>query len=97
MAYGIVLAFENVSEDDYWAVNSKLGIERDGTGNWPAGLQAHTGGGTADGGWVVSEVWESKAAQEEFMSTRLGEALGQVGLPAPSQVIETEVVNFQTP
>src|SRR5438045_1556190 len=29
MSYGIVLVFEGVSEDQYWAVNGKLGIDRD--------------------------------------------------------------------
>ena len=96
MAYGIVLAFENVSEDQYWAVNAALGIQRDGTGDWPHGLQGHSGGSTAGGGWVVSEVWDSKAVQEQFMATRLGAALGQVGVPEPSQIIEIDVVNFHT-
>lgn len=93
MSYLIVIAFEGVSEADYWAVNDKLGINRDGTGNWPEGLMSHAGGPTANGGWVVVEKWESKAAQEAFMGGRLGAALAEVGLPAPSQVIETETVN----
>jgi hypothetical protein len=61
MSYGIVLRFEGVDEAQYWAVNEKLGINRDGTGDWPAGMVSHAGGSTSDG-WVVSEVWESKAA-----------------------------------
>lgn len=38
-----------------------------------------------------------KAAQERFMAGRLGAALGAVGVVPPSQVIELEVVNHQTP
>jgi len=94
MSYGIVLVFEGVTEDQYWAVNDKLGIKRDGTGNWPAGMVSHAGGPTASGGWFVSEVWNSKGDQESFMSSRLGQALGEVGLPQPSQVIDSELVNF---
>ena len=45
----------------------------------------------------VTEVWESKADQEAFMASRLGAALGEVGVPAPSQIIESELVNYQTP
>lgn len=97
MPYGVVLRFEGVTEDQYWAVNDRLGINRDGTGAWPAGLVAHTGGPTADGGLVVCEVWASKADQEAFMGARLGAALGAVGVPPPVQVIEHEVVNHQNP
>ena len=96
MSYGIVLRFEGVDEAQYWAVNEKLGINRDGTGDWPAGMVSHAGGSTSDG-WVVYEVWESKAAQEAFMASRLGAALGGVGVPEPVQVIEADIVNFQTP
>src|SRR4051812_20021622 len=66
MAYGIVLVFEGVGEDQYWAVNSALGIDRDGNGDYPVGLQHHSGGATATG-WIVSEVWDLKASQEAFM------------------------------
>jgi hypothetical protein len=95
MPYGIVLVFEGVGADQYWAVNEKLGINRDGSGDWPAGILSHTGGSTATG-WVVAEVWNSKADQEAFMGSRLGAALGAVGLPQPSQIIESDVVNYQT-
>ena len=96
MAYGIVLAFEGVGADQYWAVNEKLGINPDGTGDWPKGIRSHAGGPTATG-WVVCEVWDSKADQEAFMAGRLGATLGEVGVPAPSQIIESDLVNYQTP
>ena len=96
MAYGIVLAFDGVGADQYWAVNERLGIKPDGSGDWPAGMLSHAGGPTASG-WVVLEIWDKKADQEAFMASRLGSALGAVGLPAPSQVIESELVNHHTP
>ncbi len=95
MSYGIALVFEGVSEADYWAVNSKLGIGRDGSGEWPDGMKSHVGGPTPNG-WVVMEIWESKGAQEAFMASRLGAALGEVGLPAPTQIIDTDTVNEHT-
>jgi len=55
MSYGIALVFEGVSEADYWAVNSKLGIGRDGSGEWPEGMKSHVGGPTPNG-WVVPSV-----------------------------------------
>jgi hypothetical protein len=92
MAYGLVLVFEGVTEADYWSVNDKLGLKQDSNEGWPEGMIAHAGGPT-DGGWVVIEMWESKAAQEVFMSTRLGAALAAAGVRPPSQVIETNTVN----
>ncbi len=94
MSYAIALVFEGVSEADYWAVNAALGINRDGSGDWPAGIRSHVGGPTPNG-WLVCEIWESKAAHEAFMGSRLGAALGAVGVPAPVQVIETDTVNDQ--
>jgi len=96
MPYGIVLVFDGVDADQYWAVNDRLGIKRDGSGDWPAGMLSHTGGPTATG-WVVAEVWNSKADQEAFMASRLGAALGMVGVPEPIQIIDSELVNYHTP
>jgi hypothetical protein len=95
MPYGIVLVFDGVGADKYWAVNEHLGIKPDGSGDWPAGMLSHTGGPTATG-WVVAEVWNSKGDQESFMASRLGAALGAVGVPEPVQVIESDLVNYHT-
>jgi len=89
--YAIVLVFDSVGADQYWAVNEQLGIDRDGRGDWPDGIVSHAGGPTADGGWLVSEVWESRADQEQFMAGRLGKALADVGVPAPTQVIDSDL------
>lgn len=98
MAYGIVLEFAGVDRKQYDAVNQKLGLDMaKGTGDWPAGLTSHVGGTTPDGGLLVMEVWESKAQQEAFMSSRLGAALGAVGLPEPVRVTELEIVGYATP
>ena len=96
MAYGLTLVFEGLAAKDYWAVNDRLGIARDGSGDWPAGLTSHTGAETADG-FVVSEVWVDKDAHQKFMAERLGPALGAVGVKAPSQMIEANVINHHTP
>lgn len=94
MAYAITLVFEGVSEQQYWAVNEKLDIDRNGEGDYPAGMLVHAAGPTPTG-WVVSEVWESRAAQETFMATRLGEALAANDVPPPVQVIDTDTVNVR--
>ena len=92
LAYAIVLVFEGVSEDDYWAVHEKLGFNRDNEGPVPAGLVTHYGGASANG-WVVSELWESKGQQEAWMNGKLGAALQALKIPQPSQVIEVDAVN----
>ena len=96
MAYGIVIVFEGVGADQYWKVNEQLGISRDGSGDWPQGLLSHTGGPSGSS-WVVTEVWASQADQQSFMAGRLGAALGAVGLPEPSQVLEGDLENYQVP
>jgi hypothetical protein len=79
----IVLEFEGVDQKDYDKVNSLLGIDYvTGAGDWPAGLLTHSAGRT-EKGWMVVEVWESRAAQDNFMQSRLGAALQQGGVDRP--------------
>jgi hypothetical protein len=83
----LVLEFSGVSVDQYNAVNKILGIDPiSGEGDWPDGMISHVGATGAGGTLLVVEVWTNQAAQEAFMSSRLGPALGQVGLPEPSRV-----------
>ena len=70
----------------YPKVNEVLGLNMDtGEGDWPKGFISHVGGG-GDGTVSVIEVWESRADQEAFMESRLGPALGQVGVPQPKRM-----------
>jgi hypothetical protein len=94
MTYAIALVFEGVTEADYWAVNEKLGVAPGQVGgeSIPAGAINHIAGASANG-WVVIETWESREAQQAFMESHLGAVLMEAGLPAPSQVIDFDVVN----
>jgi hypothetical protein len=75
-----------VNAHDYRAVNQILGLDPDtGDGLWPTGLLSHTGAAGSDGGFVIFEVWESQQAQTDWMTSRLGPALGKVGLPEPKR------------
>jgi hypothetical protein len=98
MAYGIVMEFDTtVGKTLYDGVNQKLGLDpATGTGDWPDGLISHAGG-TIPGGFVVYEVWDSKAQQEAFMAGRLGAALGEVGVPQPRKVTEVDIVGHFAP
>ncbi|MBS1881211.1 MAG: hypothetical protein JST31_16990 [Actinobacteria bacterium] len=88
MADGLILEFDGLSTDTYERVNEALGIEMEtGEGDWPAGLISHTGA-AADNGFVVFEVWRSKADQERFMDERLGAALQAGGVDGPPSRVE---------
>ena len=85
MSEVLVLEFAGVTADQYLAVNKILNIDQaTGEGDWPEGLHSHLGA-TSETGLIVVEVWESQAVQAAFM-TRLGPALGEVGLPQPTRM-----------
>lgn len=97
MAAAVILEFDGVDAAQYEAVNSKLGIDMvSGKGDWPDGLRSHVAGTTDGGGLVVAEVWDSPAAQEAFMGSRLGAALAEVGLPAPVRVTWVDLLAHRT-
>ena len=93
--YGVVIEFPSIDQSFYDAVNALLGIsDDDPVAGYPDGLLSHAGGPTPDG-WIVMEVWESKEAQETFMASRLGPALAEAGVPAPSRVTDSNLVKYQ--
>jgi hypothetical protein len=97
MAEGLILEFDGVGRDQYDAVNGRLGIDpNSASGDWPDGLVAHLGAGKPNG-WVVVEVWQSREQQEAFMRERLGAALQEAGVPAPSRAEWLELGGFATP
>ena len=71
----------------YRSVNRLLGLEA-GSADlgppWPAPLLSHVAGASGDK-LIVVEVWESKAAQEEFMG-ELGAAFEKASVPPPTRV-----------
>lgn len=69
----------------YLKVNGILGVSPDGSGDWPSPLAHHVAANIGDK-LIVLEVWDSKAAQEEFMQSRLGPALHQAEAPQPARV-----------
>jgi hypothetical protein len=97
VADGLILEFEGVGAEEYMAVNRALGIDvTTGAGEWPEGLLFHSGG-TASGGLVVFEVWESQEAQGRFMSGRLGRALQEGGVTAaPSRVEWMQLIGYHS-
>ena len=88
MADGLILEFDGLDAATYARVNEALGIDMEnGAGDWPSGLASHTGA-EREGGFVVFEIWRTKADQERFMEQRLGAALQASGVEAPPSRVE---------
>ncbi len=99
MAEALILEFAGLSQAEYAAVNSQLGIDMEtGKGDWPAGLLVHAAG-QEDGGdvFVVTEVWSSRADQGAFMESRLGPALGAAGVTVVPKVRWVSLVSYHLP
>ena len=98
MAELLILDFEGVDEADYLKVNEALGIDaQTGEGDWPPGLISHVAGASDTGHGYVVEVWESQAAQADFMNSRLGAALAAGGISAVPQVTWARVMGHHNP
>ena len=83
MAEVLILEFAGLNDADYAAVNGNLGIDMEtGKGDWPSGMLSHAAGRSDEGGFVVTEVWSSRADQAAFLESRLGPALGAAGVTA---------------
>jgi hypothetical protein len=98
MAEALILEFTGIGEEEYNAVNAKLGIDMaSGTGDWPEGMLSHAAGRTDSDTFAVIEVWSSRDAQAAFMQTRLGDALAAGGVTAPPSVTWVSLVAFHSP
>lgn len=83
MAEALILEFEGYGVEEYERVNGVLGIDmQTGEGSWPEGLLLHSAA-IKPGGFLIYELWASKADQERFMEQRLGKALQEGGIEGP--------------
>ena len=83
----LVLEFSSPQAADlYRKVSSLLNVDPStGAGDWPPPLLHHIAGESGDT-LIVVEVWESKAAQEEFMQSDLAPAFQEANVPPPTRV-----------
>ncbi len=85
MSEALILEFKG-TQADYDAVNEIFGIDpATGTGDWPAGLVSHVSAEGTAGNMLVFEVWDSQESHGNFMASRLGPALGKVGMTEPTR------------
>jgi hypothetical protein len=98
MPEALILEFTSVDPSDYAAVNAELGIDMTtGAGEWPRGLISHAAGLGDDGTFVVTEVWASRADQQAFLESRLGQALAAGGVTAMPSIRWIPLVAYHTP
>ena len=84
MAAELILEFEGVTKEQYFAVNEVLGIDpASGEDDWPDGMVAHSAGLSENGHLVVIEVWDTPEHQARCMENRLSEALAKSGITGP--------------
>jgi len=98
MAAELILEFEGVTTEQYFAVNEVLGIDpASGEGDWPDAMVAHSAGLDENSHLVVIEVWDTPEHQARFMENRLSEALAtKSGITGPpSGVTWIELVTHQ--
>jgi hypothetical protein len=79
MAVCYIVEPQDVKVETYDRVRADLRMDD----NPPTGLIMHCAGAGGDGNWRVVEVWESTAAQQNFMRDRLGAALQKAGIKQP--------------
>jgi hypothetical protein len=86
MADVLVFEFSHPSAAElYQSVNQELGLGGPGdSSGWPVAMGCHVAGNSGDR-LIVVEVWDSKAAQEDFMEKVLGAALQKANAPAPTR------------
>jgi len=98
MAVAVVFVFPKLGMTDYHAVNARLGMDTTSpSSDWPAGMLSHAAGTRDGGGLVVSEIWESREAEERFMRERLGPAIQAAGLTDTPQMTWADLTVYTVP
>ncbi len=95
MAVGLRIKFDGGTQEQYQAVNSKIGVDE----NPPEGMIFHSAG-PIEGGWGVIDFWESREAFDRFIQSRLQPALGELGdqaMQAPPDIKEFAVFHITQP
>jgi hypothetical protein len=87
MADMLIMEFTDTEAQQlYENVNKYINLDPfTGGGDWPAGLLRHQAAVEGET-FVVVETWESRAAQQEFMDSRLGPAFAETNVPPPARV-----------
>jgi hypothetical protein len=92
MPVAVILEFENTNMDEYDQVVEKMGFSHGGHGA-PGGLFHWVT--ETDGGFRVTDVWESKEIFEQFAQSTIAPLREEVGISEP-KITYAEVYNYLT-
>ncbi len=77
MAIGMIIDVPGGSQEQYDRVMAAVGP------HLPSALLFHAAG-PREGGWIVTDVWESQEAANTFLEQHLAQALRQAGMSTDS-------------
>jgi hypothetical protein len=95
MAIGLRIKFAHGTKQQYDATHAAMHVDTDP----PEGMIFHSAG-PIDGGWGVIDVWESRAAFDQFIESRFRPSIQQLGAQTfsdPPEIKEFPVHNFTKP
>jgi hypothetical protein len=93
MAVAVVMDFGGATLDQYDQVLGKMGFSAGGSG--PPGALFHWATAT-EGGFRVTDVWETREQFDRFAQERIGPLSAEVGLTAQPQMSFYEVHSYLT-
>jgi hypothetical protein len=93
MPVAVILEFENTTMEQYDKVVEKMGFEHGGAGA-PGGLFHWVT--KTNGGFRVTDVWESKEVFEKFSESTIAPLSAEAGIEGPPKVTYAEVYNYLT-
>jgi hypothetical protein len=93
MAVAVVLDFEGATLDQYDQVVERMGLTPGGAG--PPGALFHWVAAT-DGGFRVTDVWETREQFDRFAEESIGPNSAAAGLDQPPRIAYHEVHNHFT-
>ena len=83
MAVTLVVEFPGATQDQYDETIEAVGMTPGSNNDLPYGMISHVAGPSSSG-WIVVDVWESRADFDRFLEERLSQALVQAGLSTPT-------------
>lgn len=89
MAVGIRITLPGVGVEEFDRVDALIDVR----GNHPEGL-IFSASGPLEGGWGVTDVWESRAHFDAFAAERIGPAVAATGASVQPDITEFPVHEY---
>jgi hypothetical protein len=89
MAVGIRITLPGVGVEEFDRVEAAIDVR----GNHPDGL-IFSASGPVDGGWLVTDLWESRAHFDAFGAERVGPAVAATGVSVQPEIAEFPVHEY---